>query len=61
VTATAWDRVIDRLAPESVFVNTFRRTSLVTQLMELTSAQRDWIRIPARPTRQLASEAKPQA
>jgi uncharacterized membrane protein len=60
-TSAPWERVIDRLAPESVIINSFPRTSLTIQLLELTGAQRDWIRIPAWPSRQLASGAQPDA
>jgi uncharacterized membrane protein len=58
---TAWDRLIDRLAPAPVIINSFPRASLTTQFMELTGAQRRWIRIPAWPAQQLISHAKPHA
>ncbi len=53
VITTAWDRLIDRLVPEPVIINSFPRASLTTEFMELTGTQRGWIRIPAWPERQL--------
>jgi hypothetical protein len=46
---TGWDRLIDRLAPDPVMVNTFPRTSLMTEFMELTGEQRAWIQLPGHP------------
>jgi hypothetical protein len=43
---TGWDRLIDRLAPGSVMINTFPRMSLMTEFMELTGEQRVWIQLP---------------
>lgn len=42
---TTWDRVIDLLAPEPLIINSFPRTSLITQFLELTGAQRGWVRV----------------
>jgi uncharacterized membrane protein len=41
----ALTRLIDRLAPDRVMINTFPRMSLMTDFMELTGQQRAWIRI----------------
>jgi uncharacterized membrane protein len=46
---SSWDRLLDRLVPEPFIINSFPRTSLMTQFMQLTGAQRDWIRLPTRP------------
>jgi uncharacterized membrane protein len=46
---TGWDRLIDRLAPDPVMINTFPRTSLMTEFMELTGEQRAWIQLPGHP------------
>jgi uncharacterized membrane protein len=57
---TAWDRLIDRLAPDQMMINTFPRTSLLTTFMELTGKQRAWIRLPGHrgwPTDQRAGKA----
>ena len=43
---TVWDRLIDRLAPGPVMINTFPRMSLMTEFMELTGEQRAWIQLP---------------
>jgi uncharacterized membrane protein len=43
---TGWDRLIDRLAPGPVMINTFPRMSLMTEFMELTGEQRAWIQLP---------------
>jgi uncharacterized membrane protein len=43
---TSWDRLIDDLAPDSVMINSFPRTSLMLEFMELTGEQRAWIRLP---------------
>jgi len=43
---TGWDRLIDRLAPDPVMINTFPRMSLMTEFMELTGEQRAWIQLP---------------
>lgn len=42
--AIGWDRLIDRLVPEPVMINTFPRMSLATELMELTGQRRAWLR-----------------
>ena len=39
-----WDRLIDRLVPEPVMIDTFPRMSLATELMELTGQRRAWLR-----------------
>jgi uncharacterized membrane protein len=44
--ATAWDRVVDRLVPDSVMINTFPQTNLVMDLVDLTGERRTWIRVP---------------
>ncbi len=43
---TRWNRLIDRLAPDLLMINTFPRTSLMIEFMELTGTQRAWIRVP---------------
>jgi uncharacterized membrane protein len=43
---TVWDRLIARLAPDSVMINSFPRTSLMLEFMELTGERRAWIRVP---------------
>jgi len=43
---TGWDRLIDRLAPDPVMINSFPRTSLIMEFMELTGEGRAWIRLP---------------
>jgi uncharacterized membrane protein len=59
VPARVWERLIDRLAPEPLIINSFPRTSLVMQYMQLSGAQRDWIRVPIRPSRE-PSDASPR-
>lgn len=44
---SGWDRLIGRLAPDPVMINTFPRMSLMTEYMELTGQQRAWIRVRA--------------
>lgn len=52
-------RLIDRLAPDPVVINTFPRTRLARDLMELTGRQRSWIRMPgARPRRIAAGTSR---
>jgi hypothetical protein len=41
-------RLLDRLAPDPVLINTFPRMSLVVELMDLTGQERGWVRLPAR-------------
>jgi len=43
---TRWNRLIDRLAPDLLMINTFPRTSLMIEFMELTGTQRASIRVP---------------
>jgi len=43
---TVWDRLIARLAPDSVMINSVPRTSLMLEFMELTGERRAWIRVP---------------
>jgi uncharacterized membrane protein len=43
---TVWDRLIARLAPDSVMINSFPRTSLMLEFMELAGERRAWIRVP---------------
>jgi uncharacterized membrane protein len=40
-----WDRVLDRMVPDPVLINTFPRMSLIGRLGELTGQQRAWIRL----------------
>ncbi len=42
---SGWDRLIGRLAPDPVMINTFPRMSLMTEYMDLTGQQRAWIRV----------------
>jgi uncharacterized membrane protein len=49
ISDTGWDRLIHRLAPDSVMINSFPRTSLMLEFMELTGEQRAWIRVPGHP------------
>ena len=44
-----WDRLIDRLVPEPVMIDTFPWMSLATELMELTGQRRAWLRWPGHP------------
>jgi hypothetical protein len=48
ISDTGWDR-IDDLAPDSVMINSFPRTSLMMEFMELTGEPRAWIRVPGHP------------
>jgi uncharacterized membrane protein len=41
------DRLVQRLAPDPVLINSFPRMTLVTELARLTGQQRAWIRLPA--------------
>jgi uncharacterized membrane protein len=41
---TASDRLIDRLVPDRVIINTLPRMTLMTDFMDLTGEQRAWIR-----------------
>jgi uncharacterized membrane protein len=43
---TVWDRLIARLAPDSVMINSFPRASLMLEFMELAGERRAWIRVP---------------
>jgi uncharacterized membrane protein len=43
---TTWDRVVDRLVPDSVMINTFPQTNLVMDLKCLTGERRTGIRVP---------------
>jgi uncharacterized membrane protein len=43
-----WRRLVARLAPDAVVINSFPRMTLVAELMERTGQQRAWIRLPAR-------------
>jgi hypothetical protein len=44
VSENAARRIIDRLAPDTLMINTFPRTRLADELMTLTGHQRSWIR-----------------
>ena len=44
--ATAWDRLFDRLVPDSVMINTFPQTNLVMDLIDLTGERRTSVRVP---------------
>jgi uncharacterized membrane protein len=46
VSDTRWNRLIDRLAPDMVMINTFPRSSLMIEFMELIGMRRAWIRAP---------------
>jgi uncharacterized membrane protein len=46
---SGWDRLIDRLAPDRVIINSFPRASLMMEFMELTGERRAWIRLPGHP------------
>jgi len=48
---TPVDRMIDRLAPDPIMINTFPRASLILRLSELTGTERAWIRLPGHPAR----------
>jgi uncharacterized membrane protein len=43
---SGWTRLVDRMAPDPVMINTFPRMSLLLELMELTGQQRAWLRLP---------------
>ncbi len=47
VSASRFWRLVDRLVPDPVLINTFPRMSLVTEYCELAGLQRKWIRIDA--------------
>ena len=49
ISDTVWDRLIDDLAPDSLMINSFPRTSLMMEFMELTGEPRAWIRVPGHP------------
>ena len=42
-----WDRLLERLAPDHVVINTFPRMSLVLEYSQLTGEQRRWIHVVA--------------
>ena len=42
----AWVRLVDRLVPDPVLINSFPRMTLVDELVRLTGQQRVWIRLP---------------
>jgi len=46
---TSWQRLIDRLAPDVVVINTFPRMSLISELSDRTGQQRAWIRWSGHP------------
>jgi len=54
---TTRDRLIDRLAPDRVMINSFPRMSLIIELMELTGAQRPRLTLPRHPRRNLEPTA----
>ena len=41
-----WVRLVDRLVPDLVLINSFPRMTLVDELIRLTGQQRVWIRLP---------------
>jgi hypothetical protein len=41
-----WARLVDRLVPDPVLINSFPRMTLVDELIRLTGQQRVWIRLP---------------
>ncbi|GAA3623360.1 putative ABC transporter permease [Microlunatus ginsengisoli] len=43
----SWDRLLERLAPDHVVIDTFPRMSLVLEYLQLTGEQRRWIRVDA--------------
>jgi uncharacterized membrane protein len=43
---TGWVRLVDRLVPDRVLINSFPRMTLVDELVRLTGQQRVWIRLP---------------
>lgn len=46
-TGAAWERLVDRLVPDRVLINSFPRMTLTTELGELTGQQRAWMRLGA--------------
>jgi len=44
-----WDRLVDRVAPDSVVINSFPQMSLMAELAELTGGKRAEIRLPGYP------------
>jgi hypothetical protein len=56
--STAGDRIVNRLAPVPVLINSFPRTSLASQLMAVTGVQRAWIRFPGLPVRLWGPKSK---
>jgi putative ABC transporter type IV len=44
-TSTGWGRVVDRLVPDAVLVNSFPRMTLVVELCRLTGQEPVWIRL----------------
>ena len=61
VAETAARRIIDRLAPDALMINTFPRTRLADELMTLTGHQRSWIRWPRHRPGDDHSTAAPRA
>ena len=59
-TAPFW-RLVDRLVPDPVLINTFPRMSLVTEYCELAGLERKWIRIDAHLGRPSALRRRMQA
>jgi hypothetical protein len=43
---TGWVRLVDRLVPDRVLINSFPWMTLVDELVRLTGQQRVWIRLP---------------
>jgi len=43
---TGWVRLVDRLVPDRVLINSFPRMTLVDELVRLTGQQRVWVRLP---------------
>ena len=64
---SGWDRLVGRLAPDPVMINTFPRMSLMVEYMDLTGQQRVWIRVrghlgrPPQVHRKMAERALEQA
>lgn len=43
---TGWERLVGRLAPDAVLINSFPRMTLVDELVRLTGQRRVWITLP---------------
>ena len=50
-TPARWERLVDRLVPDPVLINSFPRMTLTTELRQLTGQRRAWVRLGLRAQR----------